>query len=136
MLFAMWRNDLGPRLSPAQWAAFDASVQELKYQATIKGSATGSEAIDEAMREAVNGLKVHDAILLGLRARLERFNGESAEIDKIISTNTRLKTRPDDTASAAYLDSVRRGHTERRDKIRADIQKTEEQIASVENPLR
>lgn len=104
--FAMWRNELGTDLSSEQWQEFDQAIQEIKFQVAAEFAATGTEAVDQAMRERVNGLTVREVFEQGARARLARLKGDREQLAHFLEVNATMRTRPDDEASIAYLQQL------------------------------
>lgn len=104
--FAMWRAQVGSDFAPAEWHDFDAALQEIRFQITADYQATGSEAVDAALRERINGQAVRAVLVMGTRARLRRLQGDRSELEHFLAENATLRTRPDDRESMAYLRAV------------------------------
>ena len=107
-----WRADASGRLDREQWRDLDEAIQEIKFRIMIDHTASGSDAVDQAMRERINGRTVREVLTTGYRSRLDRLNIERAESINVITTNARLVTRPGDTASADYLRKRRKAESD------------------------
>jgi hypothetical protein len=110
--FVWWRTDASGSLDREQWREFDEAIQEIKYRMTIDHIASGRDAVDQAMRERINGHTVREVLTIGYGFMLDRLNIERAESIKVITTNARLVTRPGDTASADYLRKRRKAESD------------------------
>ena len=103
---AMWRSRVGNDLSRAQWQEFDHSVQEIKFRIMADYVATGALAVDESLREKIDGQTVRQVLEMGCRATLSRLQGDREQVEHFMSVNATLRTRPNDEASIAYLRGV------------------------------
>ena len=74
---ASFRSDLGVRFTAEQIAPFDTALQELQLEA-MNRNVSPAAAREADMLIAVNGQTVHDAQVLGWRARRERLLREIA----------------------------------------------------------
>ena len=115
--FVWWRGDASKSLDREQWREFDEAIQEIKFRMTIDHIASGRDAVDQAMRERINGRTVREVLTMGYRSMLDRLDTERAESIKVITTNARLVTRPGDTASADYLRKRRKAESDALDAI-------------------
>jgi hypothetical protein len=104
--FSMWEASARERLEPGQMADFEEAVQEIKYRTMADGTASGTELVEEATRNAVNGRSVRYVLELGLGWELSRLQGERAELDKATNGNAHAYTYPGDTASANYINDL------------------------------
>src|SRR5580698_10297562 len=104
--FAMWRNKAADRLDPAQMAEFDEAVREIRYKAMTVGTASGTEAVEEAAREVINGRTARDVMEMGLEWELSRLEAERWELGTASSGNAHARTKPGDTDSANYLQEI------------------------------
>lgn len=93
----MWRANLGAALAPEEWQWFDLTVQEFKLQLMLDQKVSGSDAIDAAVRERINGRKLADVLREGLQAHLKRKTAERDELEAAIGINAKRKIRPNDT---------------------------------------
>jgi hypothetical protein len=123
--FMWWRADASKNLDREQWREFDEAIQEIRFRMTIDHIASGRDAVDQAMRERINGRTVREVLIMGYRSRLDRLDTERAESMKVITTNARLVTRPGDTASADYLRKRRKAESEALNAILEKIRQAE-----------
>ena len=107
MAWMMWRGDIARRQTQAQQQELDAMIQELSLSVMIKGIATGSDGVDSAVRAEVDGNTLRQLLRKGYEAKWDRLDREQAQLTACLRENARLRTRPDDSASAAYLDRFR-----------------------------
>ncbi len=94
---------MSDRLSREQWRLFDQAMQELKIQIMLKGEASGSAAVDEALRSQIDGKPLYETVRFGLQLRLDRLLSEKAALEERVARNARLKTRVGDVESAQVL---------------------------------
>lgn len=126
--FVGWRADAGGSLDGEQWRDLDEAIQEIKFRMTIDHIASGSDAVDNAMCERINGRTVREVLIFGYKSMLDRLNIERTESIKVISTNARLVTRPGDTASADYLREKRKVQSDALDVITNKIGQIEAKL--------
>jgi hypothetical protein len=123
-----WRADVGGSLDSDQWRDFDEAIREIKFRMTIDHVASGSDAVNRAMRERITGRPVREVVAIGFKSMLDRLNIERAEAIKVITTNARLITRPGDTASADYLREKRKAQSDALDAISEKIRQIEAKL--------
>jgi hypothetical protein len=119
--FVMWRAQIAEKQTPQERQELAEMIQEVNYWVTTNGIATGSVAIDEAVREEIDGVTVRELLLKGYEAKRQRLDLEKVMHEDDVATNSRLQTRPGDTDSADYLALVRQEQTDRLDKIIRDL---------------
>jgi hypothetical protein len=119
--FVMWRAQIAEKQTPQERQELAEMIQEVNYWVTTNGIATGSVAIDEAVREEIDGVTVRELLLKGYEAKRQRLDLEKVMLEDDVATNSRLQTRPGDTDSADYLALVRQEQTDRLDKIIRDL---------------
>jgi hypothetical protein len=117
----MWRAHIAARQTPQERRELDDMIQELKFSVMLKGTATGSEAIDEAVREEIDGVTLRDVLLKGHEAERRRLLVEKARLEACIDANAQRRTRPGDVASAGYLDHLREQQMARLEAIDLDL---------------
>ncbi len=132
MSLLLWRSKVGDSLSAREWALFDRSIQEIKFKIMTEGKVSGSEAIERAMRESIDGKRLYDVVQDGLRYRLNRLVSEKSRLEAVITENTRLHTRPGDEKSAQVLADGRRSQGTRLDKLQNEITEAEEDLRELE----
>jgi len=123
-----WRADASGRLDREQWRDLDEAIQEIKFRIMIDHTASGSDAVDQAMRERINGRTVREVLTTGYRSRLDRLNIERAESINVITTNARLVTLSGDTASADYLREKRKVQSDALNVILEKIRQVETKL--------
>ncbi|HRE80143.1 MAG TPA: hypothetical protein PLN52_03795 [Opitutaceae bacterium] len=133
--FEMWKREALTKLEAPERKAFDDAVQELRFRITAKGIASGSDPVDEALRVEIDGKKTRDVILDGLETKLTRLSYDRDEMNRIISSNSRLKTKPGDDDSAAVLSDSRDRQKKARDNLEAEIATVKAQLARLRQPV-
>lgn len=127
--FTLWRMHVRQSLDPAQWADVDVAVQEIKIRMMIDRIASGSEAVDEAMRARIDGCSVSEVLKTGFRSKYDRLTGELSELEAVIERNARMKTIPGHTDSEDFMREKRRLQAE-------DLETILEKLRQVEKKLR
>jgi hypothetical protein len=125
-VFSSWKGDMRNRLSSQQWRDFDVATAEINFTIMTERRATGSAAIDEAMRSSVDGHTVREIVIMGYESKAARLRDERTTLEKNIQENARLRTRPNDTASADYLAMARQRQSERLAKVTAELAEAED----------
>ena len=126
--FVWWRADASGSLDREQWRDFDEAIQEIKFRMTIDHIASGGAAVDQAMRDRINGRTVREVLAIGYTSLLDRLNIERADSINVITTNARLVTRPGDTASADYLGKKRKAQSDVLEVILEKIRQAETKL--------
>jgi hypothetical protein len=119
--FVMWRAQTAERQTPQERQELSEMIQEVNYWVTTNGLATGSVAVDEAVRAEIDGVTVRELLLKGYEAKRQRLDLEKVRLEDDVATNSQLQTRPGDTDSADYLARVRQEQTDRLDKTIRDL---------------
>ena len=119
--FVMWRAQIAEKQTPQERQELAEMIQEVNYWVTTNGIATGSVAVDEAVRAEIDGITVRELLLKGYEAKRQRLDLEKERLEDDVATNSRLQTRPGDTDSADYLARVRQEQTDRLDKTIRDL---------------
>jgi hypothetical protein len=119
--FVMWRAQLAEKQTPQERQELAETIQEVNYWVTTNGIATGSVAVDEAVRAEIDGVTVRELLLKGYEAKRQRLDLEKVRLEDDVATNSQLQTRPGDTDSADYLARVRQEQTDRLDKTIRDL---------------
>lgn len=104
------------------------AVQELKIKVMAERGNSAKDVLDEGMRGKINGKTLREALVLGFEARRERLERERAEVQARIDHDSRLVTKPD-TASSAYVASVKRADSDRRDLLTREVAEVNEKLA-------
>ena len=119
--FVMWRAQIAEKQTPQERQELADMIQEVNYWVTTNRIATGSVAVDEAVRAEIDGVTVRELLLKGYEAKRQRLDLEKVRLEDDVATNSQLQTRPGDTDSADYLARVRQEQTDRLDKTIRDL---------------
>ena len=134
--FGNWRSREAGSLTLDQWREFDAMIQEIRLRIMGERKATGSVAIDQAMRERIDGRTVGEALRLGCEAKQLRFDRLRVELQQAVHANAWLVTRPGDRESAEYIADFRQRQLQRLDGIVAEFAATEKRLVELDgSPL-
>jgi hypothetical protein len=90
--------------------------------------ASGSTAVDEAMRERIDNRAVREILQIGFRSKYDRLNIERAQLEVLIHENADVRTRPGDTESAEELRYRRKAQSD-------DLEILTKKIAQCESKL-
>lgn len=101
--FASWQTRYRPEFTPDQWTEFEAIQQDIKLRIIALNEATGTDAVNDALRPKIHGKTVRDAMRKGYEDRLWRLNVQREEFEKMVAGNSTLRTNEGDIASANYL---------------------------------
>lgn len=113
---------------------FAKALQELKYQAMITEGLSAGPKLNAAIRQQTAGLLVRDVLVLGHVIRLTRKQAEEEALRRSIAMNHRLRTKPDDEASAAFLASTHDNQARQLEVLRAEITAIESRINELGMP--
>jgi hypothetical protein len=119
--FVAWRARAQEQLPTQDWKEFDTLVQEIRFDIMANHEATGSDAVDVALRERIDGHTMNEVMRLGLEGKLNRLDAERAQVEDFMQKNSQLQTREGDTASADYLAKKRTDQTAKRDRLKTEI---------------
>ncbi len=136
--FAAWRAHIASDSSAAIRGQVDAAVQEIRQ--TVAGERelkrrrgepveAGIVAIDEGVRERVDGRPLRDVVQLGLELKVNRLKAELAGLEDVVDKNDQLLTRPGDTEARRILDDLRGRQTTRIEKYREELTAAEGELA-------
>ena len=128
----MWHSDMSESLTPQEWAWFDLAIQEFKFQIMRGGQATGSEAIDAALREKIDGRKLVEVMQLGLDLRLKRIKAAKTELEQSILINSRTRIKPGDDERAHALAEFQENLGKKLAKMTEEITAAEAEIKALE----
>lgn len=126
--YAMWRNDVDPDLTDGQRRALADAESEIKLGIQIN-SGGGSEGIDAAFLEAIDGRTLRDVLKQGLSSKIDRLQLESANLGKVLDLDATIETRAGDLPSADYLRAEVAGKHDA-------LQKDQDAIQEARNQLR
>jgi hypothetical protein len=104
---SMWRTRAERDLTPQQVSDFDKATQEISLHIMAGGTASGSEAVAEAVRKEINGQTLRHVLQEGLGWEYQRAEAERSALEAGMKANAQMRTRPGDTDSATYLSDLR-----------------------------
>jgi hypothetical protein len=130
LAFSMWRSNAEHDLAPQQVIYVDRSVQEIKFHIMATGAASGTEAVDAAMRQMINGLTVRELLQKGLGWELERAEAERSALETGMKNNALMTTRPGDTDSAEYLVALKERQAARLRAATDEVNHARERLAA------
>jgi hexokinase len=134
--FATWRADTDSSLTREEWGWFDVAIQEFKFQVMLGRQTTGSEAIDAAVCEKINGRKLGDVMRDGLQAYLKRKTTDKDQLEQAIRTNSKLRIPPGDEAKARELADFQENLQQRLAKLKEEVAAAETATAKLEMKAR
>jgi hypothetical protein len=129
--FGVWQRAQQDDFSKAEWAEFETALQDIKVRIIALREASGTEAVNDALRPKIHGQTVRQVLQQGLEARIWRLKVECDELTKMIAGNTTLRTAPGDTASAEYLERKERDQQARLQRAMRDIAQAEFTLAEL-----
>jgi hypothetical protein len=129
--FTMWRSGEVDRVAPEQCADIDKAVQEIRFQVIAEGKASGSDAVEEATLQEIDGLTVRALLLRGLGFELARAESERSTLDNSMKINAKMRTRPGDTESATYLTDLRDRQLPRLLAATEEVEHTRKKLAAL-----
>jgi hypothetical protein len=129
--FAMWRSQANGYLSVEQRKDVDEAIKELKLGVMNNREATGTEAVEEAMRAKVHGRPLRDVLRSAYEAKIKRLEVDLKGLAIATEQNSRLTTRPGDTDSSAYLERFRKNQAERRESAERELKAAQERLQAL-----
>jgi hypothetical protein len=132
--FSIWESKAEESLTPDQAADMKAALQEYKFHIMAADTAHGSEAIEAAVLDMINGKTLREVILQGLGWELDRSEAERAKLEDAMQKNAQMTTRAGDTASANYLSDLHDRQVGRLQAAADEVKKTRERIAAETAP--
>jgi hypothetical protein len=132
--FSIWESKAEASLTPDQVADMNTALQEYKFHIMAEGTAHGSEAIEAALMDAINGQTLRGIMLQGLGWELDRAEAERARLEDSLKKNAQMSTKPGDTASANYLSDLHERQVARLAAATEEVRKTRERIAAETAP--
>ena len=134
---AAWRASFASDSNAALCSQADAAFQEIRQfvagERELKRRRgepveVGTAAIDDGVRERVNGLPLREVMQLGLELKIRRLKEELAGLEDVVGKNDQLLTRPGDTEARRILDELRARQTGRIEKYREDLAQAEREL--------
>lgn len=130
--FTLWRSKNSQVLTGKEWSLFDLATEELKIQIMRSGQASGSEAVDLALRTQIDGMKLGDVMQSGLQLRLKRLLADQALLEDAFAINSKLKLKRGDEEKAAMLAAKVQEQSERLTKLKATVAEAEADLHQLE----
>jgi hypothetical protein len=136
--FATWRAHITSDSSRETRRSVEEALQEIRLsiagerelkRAMGEPVVGGSEKVDEAVRQRVDGRPLREVLQLGYELRARRLKEELAGLEDALSKNAKLVTRPGDLDSRHHLEGLRERQLVRVEKYRADIAAAERELA-------
>jgi hypothetical protein len=136
--FAAWRAHITSDSSAETRRRVDEALHEIRLKFAgdremkrVLGEPVpaGTDSIDEAVRERVNGRALREVVQLGYELRVRRLTAELATLEDAMGKNAQLVTRPGDVESKHHLEGLRDRQLVRLEKYREDIAKAERELA-------
>jgi hypothetical protein len=127
--YSMWRSDVDPELTDAQRREIVDAESEIKLSIQISSGGGGSDTIEAAFLEAVNGRTLREFLEQGLNSRIDRLKLESGNLAKVLDLDAGISTKEGDVASADFLRNEVEGK-------RAALQKDQDEIEDARSRLR
>ncbi len=104
--YTMWRARIGDRLDAAQAQELDAMVEEIRIGIMTEGKVSGSDAIDEALRGQMEGRTLRAVLVNGYGRKWQRLDLEKVRTEEFADKDARLRFKPGDEESRAYIEGV------------------------------
>jgi hypothetical protein len=131
LAFTMWRGKASRTIAPDDWRWFEVAIQEFKYELMLAGKVSGSAAIEEAVRNRIDGRAFAEVVREGLQAHLHRKTAERDEMTTSLETNERRikhRIKPGDADTLRDFDA-------HQDNLRRKLAKVEAEVAAAEAAL-
>ena len=132
--FSMWRSSAAGYLNASQLQDFDEATRELKMAVMNNRETTGTAAVEEAMREKINGKTVREAMRLAYESKIKRLEVDLKGLAIATEQNSRLTTRPGDTDSSKYLAGFNERQKTRVDATERDLHAAQEKLKALGPP--
>lgn len=139
--FAAWRAHVMSDGGVETRKHVDEALQEIRMSITGERElkrqrgervASGSEEIDEAVRQRVDGRTLRQVVQLGYELRVRRLKEELAGLENAMSKNAQLVTRPGDLESKQHLEGLRDRQLVRVEKYREDLAAAERELMQLQ----
>jgi hypothetical protein len=135
--FSAWRAHVASDSSRENRRRVDEALQEIRVKFAgerelkrVMGEPVvpGTESVDDAVRERVDGRPLREVLQLGCELRVRRLKEELAGLEDAMGKNAQLVTRPGDLESKHHLETLRERQLVRVEKYREDIAKAEREL--------
>jgi hypothetical protein len=132
--YSMWRSEVDPELTDAQRQEIAVAESEIKLGIQIDSGGGGSDTIDAAYYETINGHTLREFLEQGLTSRIERLKLESARLAKVLDLDAGIETREGDLPSADFLRNDVENKREALQKDQDEIQSARARLKELQNP--
>jgi hypothetical protein len=133
--YSMWRSAAERDLTPEQVKDVDRSLQEIKFHLMAGGTVRGSEAVEAAALQMIDGQTVRHMLQQGLGWELDRAEAERSTLETGMKQNALMTTRPGDTDSADYLVALKERQTVRLKAATEEVDHARERLAAAGGAL-
>jgi hypothetical protein len=136
--FAAWRAHVASDAGVEMRRRVEEALQEIRLNVAgereLKRTlgekvVVGTETIDEAVRQRVDGRRLVEILQLGYELRVRRLGEELAGLEDAMNRNAQLVTRPGDLESKHHLEGLQDRQRVRVDKYRDDVAAAERELA-------
>lgn len=124
---AMWRGAQGRDMP---WKDFEVALQELRLNLMISGDASGAEAIDERVRQAIDGRTVRWVLREGWQKRIVRLRDEHDHLEAFITLNKTLRPAPGSREADEYLENKIDQLIAQRDRAEREADEADRKLAT------
>lgn len=122
--FMRWRSMIGRDIKADEWREFDAMLQEIRLRVTAEKQASGTEAVEAAMRSRIDGLTFHETVALGYEGRLQRLRPERQETLKAMRLNAEGAGQLEGSKLADEMERMRLAQVKRLALLDAQIEES------------
>lgn len=129
--FMRWRSMIGAEIKADEWREFDAMLQEIRLRVTAEKQASGSEAVEAAMRSRINGLSFIDVIALGYEGRLLRLRPERQETLSAMRLNAQGAGQLEGMKLGAEMERMRQAQAKRLTQLDAQIDEAVKRLKEI-----
>ena len=126
----MWRSSAEHDLTPQQVIDVDRSLQEIKFQIMAGGTVHGSDAVEAAALQMIDGQTIRHMLQQGLGWELDRAEAERSTLETGMKQNALMTTRPGDIDSADYLAALKQRQTVRLQAATDEVNHARERLAA------
>jgi hypothetical protein len=139
--FATWRAHVASDTGADMRRRVEEALQEIRLKVSgdrelkrVLGETVtpGTDAIDEEVRQRVDGRRLREVLQLGYELRVRRLKEELVGLEDAMTQNAKLVTKPGDVESRHHLEGLQERQRARVEKYRADIALAERELAPLE----
>lgn len=119
--YMRWRQAASDGIPREEWQEFDASLQEIRLQIMSDRQATGSEAIESALRARINGWNFREVLLMGDQFKFNRLEQEREQTRRVMNANAQRLGRTVPLTGDAEIEHARDRQEKRLLEIDAEL---------------